>query len=251
MPKQVVRRITPLHDEDVAAMEGKYIGERHFNRLIRIVPADVYKPDGSPLLLYRPAAIPLDVCNKARPALRKAAYFSEHRKLNSGIVGYWSDRPGECRKTAFTRDDTDRWGSLLPFIRCADSAFRRHMPGRYQVQRDAAMRTDPSYVIGSTPFTTVTVNLWDETHDARTRVHKDAGDLPEGFGVISILRSGNYSGGYLIFPKYEIAVDLRTTDLLFCDVHEFHGNAQIVGDPGFERIACILYYRSELTTCRH
>jgi hypothetical protein len=113
------------------------------------------------------------------------------------------------------------------------------------------LRTSPDWIIADTAFTTVTVNRWDARHDARTRVHRDDGDLPEGFGVISILNSGRYTGGELIFLKYRVAVDMREGDVLLCDVHEFHGNAPMKEtEPGWERIACILYYRENMRGCR-
>ena len=40
-------------------------------------------------------------------------------------------------------------------------------------------------------------------------------------------------GGCLVFPKYRIAVDIRSQDVLLCDVHEYHGNSPITGDYYF------------------
>ncbi|MFO0926381.1 MAG: hypothetical protein U0736_04990 [Gemmataceae bacterium] len=100
-------------------------------------------------------------------------------------------------------------------------------------------------VIEDTAFTTVTVNqTW------QTAVHTDKGDLPEGFGVITMLRRGDYRGGYLVFPKYRVAVDLGDRDVLLADVHESHGNTAITHrSDDAERISCVLYFRRHMTRC--
>ena len=68
----------------------------------------------------------------------------------------------------------------------------------------------------------------------------------EGSVLISAFSTGSYTGGYLVFPQYQVAVDMRTTDVLLCDVHEWHANAPIVGEPDWQRIATVLYYRTKI-----
>ena len=92
-------------------------------------------------------------------------------------------------------------------------------------------QTPREWIIPGTVFSTITVN--------RNLFHRPQrpSDLREGFGVLSVIHAGQYSGGYLVFPKYEVAVDLCSRDVLLADVHEFHGNTLIVGTPGdYERI---------------
>lgn len=244
-----IQLTTALPSEWVEAQKGKYLDGRHYTRLVAGESTDAIKPDGSPLFKLRAGAIPRAVCEAARPSLRKAGLqtLGEHREYQSTTIGYY-DLP-DCRKTRFTASDPEAWSECLPFIRACNKVFFREMRGRYSVQRKVAIQTAPDWVIGKTAFTTMTVNLWDDTHDARTPVHTDRGDLAEGFGVLSILSSGDYSGGYLIFPAYQIAVDLRTTDVLLADVHEYHGNAPIVPAGAWERIACVLYYRTDMRRC--
>lgn len=235
----------------VAARKGQYLDDNDYSILLQRDPADVYKPDGSVLLRYRPAALSLNVCERALVGLRQVpARPNDHRDyIVSNAIGYFVDRR-PCRKTAFTAKRLGAWPDCQPFIYECDAVFARHYQERHQAQLKVARSTDPDFVIGQTAFTTVTVNLWDATHDARTRVHKDAGDLPEGFGVISVISTGNYQGGYLVFPAYRVAVDLRTTDVLLCDVHAYHGNTDIVGQPGWERIATVHYYRTQMQQCK-
>jgi len=43
---------------------------------------------------------------------------------------------------------------------------------------------------------------------------------------------------------------MRTTDVLLVDVHEWHGNTEIIpGTDDWERISCVFYYREEMHEC--
>jgi hypothetical protein len=74
--------------------------------------------------------------------------------------------------------------------------------------------------------------------------------LREGFGVLTVLHAGTYTGGHLVFPKYRVAVDLRTGGVLLADVHEAHGNTPLIGTPGsFVRLSLVCYYRAGMRAC--
>jgi hypothetical protein len=272
---RTIRLISTLTDEAADALKATSLDWRHYGILLAGEDVDVYKPDGSPLLLLRHEALPEDVCRKARPALRHAARTTLNRGVaaggrrtarvkrdgtlskttyapgvESGIIGYFDRTAREpyCRTTAFTWEDLRRWRAVQPFIRAVDGVFAWELPDRHAAQMRAVRATPPEYVIGGndpTAFTTVTVN-----RNYRSAVHKDKGDLREGFGVLSVLRHREYEGGYLCFPKYRVAVDLRTRDVLLADVHEWHGNTPLVGTEGeYERISCVFYYRTNMRHC--
>jgi hypothetical protein len=138
------------------------------------------------------------------------------------------------------------WVKVLPFVQAVNDVFQRECPERYDAQMQAVARTHPYYVIPRTAFTTVTVN-----RNYQTAVHKDKGDLPEGFGVMSVIRAGEYAGGYLVFPRWRVAVDMRSRDVLLADVHEWHGNTPILGAAGrFNRLSCVFYFRTNVRRCR-
>lgn len=267
---------TVLSDALVNSYKRKFLTDRHYDRLISREDGDVnvLKPDGSPLLLFRPNSLSADVCLRALPALELAAKPTDNRgtaagsrryvkrrrdgtlskilrarTVLSGEIGYAdrSPRLGDiCRTTAYTLAEWGRgWQQILPFVRAIDDVFRQAHQERYEVQRELVHRTSQDFVIHGTAFTTVTVN-----RNFQTAVHKDKGDLKEGFGVMSVIERGAYDGCYLCFPKYSIAVDMRTTDVLLADVHEWHGNSPIIGAPGtYDRIATVLYYRSKMRHC--
>jgi hypothetical protein len=92
-------------------------------------------------------------------------------------------------------------------------------------------------------FTTVTVNK-----SFRTAAHRDAGDLDSGLSNLLVVGSGDYTGGYLIFPEYRVAVNVRPGDLLLVNNHEIiHANTPIVlNNPQAERISLVCYFREKM-----
>ncbi len=169
------------------------------------------------------------------------------KQVNSGIVGYF-DRASRfpfCRLTAYNLKSPERFSKVMPFIQRIDKSFRSLVPDRYGVQAEYVQRTNPDFFIHGTSFTTVTVN-----RNFQTAVHKDKGDLKAGFGVMSCLRRGHYTGCYFIFPKYHVALDMRTGCVLCADVHEWHGNTPLHGNAGlYERVSLVFYYREKMAEC--
>jgi hypothetical protein len=167
--------------------------------------------------------------------------------VKSGVVGFF-DRTARypfCRQTAFLIKNAAKWMRFQDFIIRADDGFRELMPERWQKQSEAAEKTHSDWVIPQSTFTTVTVNK-----NFQTAVHKDAGDLKEGFGVMACLRNEKYSGAYLVFPAFRVAVDFGHGSLCVADVHEWHGNSGFEAmKAGYERITCVFYYREKMLSC--
>jgi hypothetical protein len=278
---------------DCGDLQGEKIDESYYDLLLPgDQPADVYKPDGSPLLKYRPGWFPKEMVDSVLPTCRKAATLNDNRGtaagdialtpvrnaeavgwnsekgnhykevkrdgtlskttrgglVHSGIIGYFdrSARFPFCRQTAFLIHQAAKWKKFLPYIRRADEGFREFMPDRWKVQREWADRTAPDWVIPESTFTTVTVNK-----NFQTAVHKDAGDLNDGFGVMSCLRNDKYEGGHLCFPEYRVAVDYTSGCLCLADVHEWHGNTPLRNlRVGYERITLVFYYREHMIHCK-
>jgi hypothetical protein len=139
----------------------------------------------------------------------------------------------------------ENWLRVLPFIHAVDQVFQTEAPDRYAAQKSACAQTPQEFVIPGTCFTTATINL-----NFRTAVHRDAGDLAEGLGVMSVLDAGTYDGCFLCFPKWRVAVDMRCQDVLLADVHEWHGNTPFVGVEGeYERVSTVLYFRRQMLKC--
>ena len=276
-------------DDSLCEMfRGQFVDANSFDTLISD-DADVLKPDGSVLLKYRLGVVPLNTVDEVRPFFRKAAKPTDNRGIaagiirnkedvanvigqqsstrykartkggyisnvkrakvvNSSVIGYMENDKGRhpyCRLTAFNLNHPTMFRAVLPFIRAVDGHFKATMPERYSAQQSVVEQTHADFHISGTSFTTVTVNK-----NFRTAVHKDEGDLRAGFGVMSVLRRGTYEGCFLCFPKYRVAVDMKSGAVLLADVHEWHGNTPLVGTDGnYERISLVFYYREKMREC--
>ena len=166
--------------------------------------------------------------------------------VNSGIAG-WFDRYPRIpygRATAYTQNHFDKFQKSFPFLQSLNRGFKELLPWRWNNQKAAADKIDPRFLVPDTVFTTITVNK-----TFRTAAHRDAGDFTDGLSNLLVLsNNGNFTGGYLIFPEYRVAVNVRPGDLLLVNNHEIiHGNTPIVlGDDESERISLVCYLREKM-----
>lgn len=170
--------------------------------------------------------------------------------VESGNVGYMDrskfGRGNYCRMTSFAQNYFEQFQQGIPFVKYIDDLYRQLCPQHYAKQRAIADATNRNYVIQDTSFTTVTVNK-----NFRTAVHKDAGDFMDGFGNLCCYREGHYEGCYFCMPEYGVGFDLQNGDMLFVDVHKWHGNTPFVNaDPDFLRISFVMYYRANMIECK-
>jgi hypothetical protein len=165
----------------------------------------------------------------------------------NGLIGYM-DRTvmmPYCRKTAFTKNEFEKFEKAIPFIKEVNEKFKELIPDKWKIQNEYAKATDKNYIIKGTCFTTVTINK-----DFQTAVHKDAGDLKKGFGNLTSYKTEGLKGGYFVLPEWKIAFDLCSTDLLLVDVHQWHGNTKIEKESEEdERISFVMYYREKTIKC--
>lgn len=189
----------------------------------------------------------------------------------SNIIGYFdkADRNlrgkgAPCRLTAFNRDYPEIWDKVVPFLKECDHQFEVLIPDRYALQKEKAMGV-PDFSIKDTAFSTITIN-----YSWRTALHRDKGDLVEGFGNLIVLEDpdniNHYDGCYTGFPQYKICVDVNHGDFLAMNVHEWHCNTEfkplspdIKGkwtkkekDNGwyFNRMSMVCYLREKMLRCK-
>lgn len=163
----------------------------------------------------------------------------------SGIAGYFDRYPRipYGRATAFTEKYPEKFAMGFSFLQALSKGFSNLLPERYSKQLAACSKLDPKFIIPGTVFTTMTVNK-----TFRTAAHRDAGDLNEGFSNLTVVsNNGKYRGGYLVFPEYRVAVDVRPGDLLLVNNHEgIHGNTEMFAEPDCERISFVCYFREKM-----
>lgn len=255
-----------VSETEMSAKIGKILTDDDYN-LVLTGATKIALPSGEPLCVYLPKCIPLSLRDQAYPILHTIQGMSDargyasgseatkrvrqnmYRPVKSSIIGSIDPISGGrypyCRQTAWTGRNTEQFQELFPLFEFIGQAFKTHVPNRYAKQAKQIQATHPDWKIGATPFTTITVN-----NTYPTGVHKDKGDLEKGFSCLMALRRGEYTGGYLTFPEYRIAVNMQDGDLLLMDAHQWHGNTAInrISEDA-ERISLVLYFRTKMINC--
>lgn len=232
--------------------------------------SDVFTEDGKLLLRFRKKVLDDDHIEafyeniikfaKNKTGLRGSASGSKKKnysdkKVMSNIFGYfdrWS--PGQkavfkkrgktpsiaVRECRFNMDYPEEYKKTIPLIKDIDELYAKMTPDHYKIQRKAANETH--FKIPGTSFTTVTTNV-----NYRSSCHTDSGDLVEGFGNLAVIERGKYSGAETSFPQYRIAVNVRSGDILFMDVHQPHANLpMIMEDKDAIRLSIVCYLRTNV-----
>lgn len=259
-----IRARTRTPKSELDKKVGKIITDKDYNVLLT-GPTKVLGPSGQPLAVYLPQAIPEPLKDNHYPQLHKIRDITDGRGMASGsklykvnknnranrimssIIGSfdWHPRRPYCRTTAWTGNNTEQFRSMYPLFQHIGKMMETYVPDRWANQMSKAKQTDPAWIVEGTPFTTMTVN-----NTYPTGVHKDKGDLDEGFSCLATWRRGQYSGGYLTFPEWRIAADMQDGDLMLMDAHQWHGNTDLILESeDAERISLVLYYRTEMMAC--
>uniref|UniRef100_A0A6C0E5Z9 2OGFeDO JBP1/TET oxygenase domain-containing protein n=1 Tax=viral metagenome TaxID=1070528 RepID=A0A6C0E5Z9_9ZZZZ len=132
-----------------------------------------------------------------------------------------------CRMTKFTKEYPDKWKDTIPLFKIIDKQFKILCPEKHQKQLERASKT-PEYQIDTTAFSTGTIN-----YNWQTALHRDAGDFEDGFGNLIVLENAkknkqDWTGCYIGFPQYNVAVEVREGDFLAMDVHQWHANTPLI-----------------------
>jgi hypothetical protein len=260
-----------LTDQQASLLSSKFLTDDCFDTLITS-DADGYSTEGELLFKFRKNVIPFDILKTGAEAFAGSITWTEGRGGASGYTGkrkrsdgsYSNTNVGNfvesgnvgfmdanamvryCRTTAFARDYFERFQEGIPFVQEVDRLYKELCPEHYSRQIAIARGTNRNYVIPKTSFTTVTVN-----RNFQTAVHKDSGDFMRGFGNLCVYREGSYDGCYFVLPEFKVAVAMDNCDMLFVDVHRWHGNTPFRnGSPGYIRQAHVMYYRANMINCK-
>lgn len=229
--------------------------------------ADVYTQDGELLLRFRKNKLTINKVNEFYDNIIKFAQTKTNNrgstsgsktkniwnnpKIMTNIIGYFDTfspkqkyllkQQGKqilnVRETRFNMDNPEKFKKMVPLIKEIDEYYEKYIPDNYVKQKKKANQTP--FKISNTSFTTITTNV-----NFQTTIHKDKGDDSEGFGNLAVIEKGRYSGGETCLPQYGIGVNVRTGDILYMDVHEWHGNLPIkLIDKNAIRLSIVCYLR--------
>jgi hypothetical protein len=190
--------------------------------------------------------------NRGSASGSKNKNLKDNKKVYSNIIGYMDTfSPSQkmimkqkkislkftARECRFNIDHPDKYNNLIPLVQDIDHFYKVLLPEYYAKQYKKASQT--FFRIPKTSFTTITTNV-----NFQTSIHKDKGDDKDGFGNLSVIEEGEYSGAETCMPQYGIGVDVRTSDVLFMDVHEWHGNLPMIKkEKDAIRLSIVCYLR--------
>ena len=126
--------------------------------------------------------------------------YGPHQKHEFNKLGV--KHPLELRETSFTRLYPKKFKKTFPLVKEIDSLYKKLVPKAYKRQYKKARETQ--FKVPGTAFTTITTNI-----NFKTFIHTDKGDDEEGFGNLSVIERGKYSGAETCFPQYGIGVNVR------------------------------------------
>ena len=258
-----------ISDEKMNRLKNTYVTRMQIDFIIDH-DADVYTKTGRLLLRFRKNKLLKDEIqtfydNVIKFALNKtnnrgSTTGSEYKnvrknpKIMTNIIGYFDKfspkqkfllkQQGktilDVRETRFVMDWPEKFKLLIPLIKSIDKMYKQYIPENYVKQKKKADQT--YFKIADTAFTTITTNV-----NFQTTIHTDKGDDEDGFGNLVVIEKGKYTGGEICFPQYGIGVDIRNNDVLFMNVHEWHGNLPIkLIDKDAKRLSVVCYLRKNI-----
>jgi len=193
--------------------------------------------------------------NRGSTSGSKSMNVGDNPKIMSNIFGYFDGfspsqklifkkkgmkTPLAVRETRFNAESPEKYKKTVPLIQEIDEQYEKLVPDKYKLQKKKANQTP--FRIANTAFTTITTNV-----NFQTTIHKDAGDDPDGIGNLTVIERGKYTGGETCLPQYSIGIDVRTQDVLFLNVHLWHGNLPIhKKTPDAIRLSIVCYLRVTL-----
>jgi hypothetical protein len=255
-----------ITDDKMETLKNTYVKPSQIKLIINH-DADVYTQDGKLLLRFRKDKL---TTNKIDEFYDNVIDFAQTKTSNRGstsgsnkksvwynpkimtnIIGFFDTfspkqkyllkQQGKqilnVRECRFNMDNPEKFKKMIPLIKEIDEYYEKYIPDNYAKQKKKANQTP--FKIPNTAFTTITTNV-----NFRTTIHKDKGDDAEGFGNLAVIEKGKYTGGETCLPQYGIGVDVRNNDILYMDVHEWHGNLPIkLIDKNATRLSIVCYLR--------
>lgn len=258
-----------MSDDAMSNLKGSYVKKSQISLIIDS-DADVYTSDNKLLLKFRKNKLPINQIDKfydgviqyarnnytsnrgSASGTRKNPNMRTNAKVASNVIGYMDGfspkqkfllkkqnrtvkfNVRECR---FNMLYPEKYKELIPFIQSVDKYYKQLIPSQYEKQYKKAIQTH--FKIPKTSFTTITTNV-----NFRTTMHQDKGDDAEGFGNLTVIERGQYKGSETCFPQYGVGVNVRNGDVLFMDVHEWHGNLPMISESkDATRLSIVCYLR--------
>ena len=258
-----------MSDDAISHLKGTFVKKSQISLIINS-DADVYTNDNKLLLKFRKNKLPLNQVDKfyenviqyarnnytsnrgSASGTRKNANMKTNAKVASNVIGYMDTFSPQqkfllkkqnrtvkynVRECRFNMLYPEKYKELIPLVQSIDKYYKKLIPAQFEKQYRKAKQTH--FKISNTSFTTITTNV-----NFRTTMHQDKGDDAEGFGNLTVIERGEYKGAETCLPQYGIGVNVRNGDVLFMDVHEWHGNLPMIPESkDATRLSIVCYLR--------
>jgi hypothetical protein len=258
-----------MSDDAISNLKGTFVKKSQISLIINS-DADVYTNDNKLLLKFRKNKLPMNQVDKfydnvihyarnnytsnrgSASGTRKNANMKTNAKVASNVIGYMDTFSPQqkfllkkqnrtvkynVRECRFNMLYPEKYKELIPLVQSIDKYYKKLIPAQFEKQYRKAKQTH--FKISNTSFTTITTNV-----NFRTTMHQDKGDDAEGFGNLTVIERGKYKGAETCLPQYGIGVNVRNGDVLFMDVHEWHGNLPMIPESkDATRLSIVCYLR--------
>ena len=172
--------------------------------------------------------------------------IAQGQDINSLLLGYKRGRfTGEIGLSGWAKENKDRWKTLQKISTINEKAFQKGFPDKYKSQKLFCEKyIKKSHRIGI--YTALSPNQYREEQTKQMSFHIDKGDTKFGFTSMCVFREGDYKGAYLVFPRWEVGIDIDDGDVILADSNQLHGVSPIKGEG--TRLSCVAYCDNGLAT---
>ena len=171
------------------------------------------------------------------------AYANE---IHSVMIGYKRGRfTGAIDSSGWVKDNPEKFETLKDIAKYNEIAFDKANSQVYNKQKTFTESfIEPQHRIGI--FTTLSANRYHSGQSSKMSAHIDSGDTEFGMTTMCVFREGEYTGAYLTFPRYGIAIDAPDNSVVIADSRQVHGVTEIHGTG--QRFSCVAYCDNRLAT---
>jgi len=161
--------------------------------------------------------------------------------MSSALGGFDKSPHNPCRLTHYTKKILNDYPTIFPLCEHISKIYQSKFPDHYEAQKKVYDESPVDYIIPKSVFSTITLN-----HDFRTAAHEDKGDSKEGLTCFTVKKCGDYTGGELCFPEYQLGCNVEQGDLLIFNPHIIHCNNELEGEG---RMSMVFYIREKMNQC--
>ena len=168
--------------------------------------------------------------------------------VNSGVIGFYDRYPRTpyCRKCAWNQQHEEQYKAIVPLFQKVNEIHKTCAPVEHARQMETVNQTKKDWIIPNTAYSTITINK-----NYRTGFHYDGKNMAGGFSAMLYMRSGQLSGGHIVFPRYRFAVSFDIGDvIMFNGQDQIHGNTALsLMTTDAQRCTLVHYFREKMKNC--